>query len=68
MIMVYQQYTNAIMEAYKGRDDVAAMAETAESYRKWLESLEISSNLRIALIEPIETIEEAFKDLAKRAK
>jgi hypothetical protein len=39
------------------------MAKTAESYRQWLESLEIDDTLRAGLVEPIQTIEEAFKDL-----
>jgi hypothetical protein len=61
--MVYQQYVTAVKEAYAGRPNVDEMAKTAESYRQWLESLEIDDTLRAGLVEPIQTIEEAFKDL-----
>jgi hypothetical protein len=61
--MVYQQYVTAVKEAYSGRPNVDEMAKTAKSYRQWLESLEIDDTLRAGLVEPIQTIEEAFKDL-----
>ncbi len=65
MIMIYQQYVTAIKEAYAGRAEVAELAKTAESYRQWLESLDIDDTLRAGLVEPIQTVEEAFKDLVK---
>jgi len=65
MIMIYQQYTTAIKKAYANHPDLVHHAKTAESCRQWLESLEINPNLRAALVEQIQTLEEAFKDLLK---
>ena len=39
--MVYQQYTNAIVDAYAGHPDVPANLEAATAHREWLESLDI---------------------------
>ncbi len=63
MIMVYQQYTTAIKTVYKNDPNVAKHAETAEACRVWLESLRIDPHLRTPLVEQIQTLEEAFKDL-----
>jgi len=65
MLMVYQQYTNAINEAYRGRPDTARHAEKAGEFREWLESLEIDPGIRAGLVEQIAVLEEAFLSLQK---
>jgi hypothetical protein len=61
--MLYQQYTTAILDAYRGSLDLAHHVAAANTCREWLESLEISPPLRDALLEPLCAIEEAFEDL-----
>lgn len=68
MYMIYQQYTTAIKETYAGREDVVHHATTARNCREWLESLQIDSDLRDALVEPIRVLEEAFGDLVTSAQ
>ena len=65
-MMIYQQYTTAIKMAYANHPDLAQQVETAESCRRWLQSLVLDPHLRTALVEPIQAIEEAFKDLAQQ--
>ena len=62
--MVYQQYTTAVLDAYKGRPDVAGQYEKARSHRRWLESLDIEPAVKNGLVEQARTIEEAFEQLA----
>jgi predicted RNA-binding Zn ribbon-like protein len=64
--MVYQQFTTAILDAYKDRDDVTKHLEQARAYRAWLESIEIKPSLRNVLVEQAQTIESAFERLAAR--
>jgi hypothetical protein len=61
--MIYQQYTTAILDAYKGGGEVAAHLAKAREYRQWLESLTISSTIKANLVEQARTIEEAFERL-----
>lgn len=68
MYMIYQQYTSAIKDAYSSRRDVKEHLEKARLCREWLESLEIEANLRDALLEPIQVLEEAFQDLVNRSQ
>lgn len=63
--MVYQQYTTAVLEAYAGRPDVAERLEEARSYRRWLESLEVDTKVRNALVEQALTLEAAFERLSR---
>jgi hypothetical protein len=65
MMMIYQQYTTAIKTAYADHPDLAQHLETAETCRRWLQSLDLDPHLRTALVEPIQAIEEAFKDLSR---
>ena len=64
--MVYQQYTAAIKDGYRGRD-VTNDAATAEAFRKWLEGLKIDAGIRSTLVEQARTIEDAFQDLVREA-
>lgn len=61
--MVYQQYTNAIVDAYAGRSDVASHLEAATAHREWLESLDIDPAVKSTLVEQARTIEKAFAHL-----
>jgi hypothetical protein len=63
MYMIYQQYITAVKNVYSGRQDLEQHLETARLCREWLESLEIEVDLRNALVEPIQVLEEAFQDL-----
>jgi hypothetical protein len=65
MYMIYQQYTDAIKNAYEGREGISHHLEQARSCREWLHSLEIDADLRNALVEPISALEEAFQDLVQ---
>jgi hypothetical protein len=69
MYMICQQYTTAIKEAYANHppQEIAHHAATAKSCREWLASLEIDPQLRGALIEQIEALEEGFRELAVQA-
>ncbi len=64
--MVYQQYTTAILDAYKGNPDAGQHFEKARSYRRWLQSLDIDSRVKNALVEQARTIEAAFERLNSR--
>ena len=68
MYMIYQQYTTAIKNAYTGERDVDQHLETARLCREWLESLDIKADLRNALVEPIQVLEEAFQDIVDRSR
>ena len=61
--MVYQQYTNAIVEAYRGHPGVPAHLEAARAHRAWLESLDIDPAVRNTLVEQARTVEAAFAHL-----
>jgi hypothetical protein len=61
--MVYQRYTTAVLDAYKGRSDVAEQLEQARSHRRWLESLDLEPAVKSGLVEQARTIEAAFKQL-----
>jgi hypothetical protein len=63
MYMLYQQYTTAIQETYANHPDLAHHLSSATACREWLESLEINPQLRNALVEQFQVLEEAFKDL-----
>jgi len=67
MYMIYQQYTTAIKEGYAGhpQPDIAQHAAAAKTCREWLESLEIDSQLRAALVEQIRALEEGFRELMR---
>ncbi len=68
-VMIYQQYTTAIKEAYATRENVAAQHAEAARCRAWLESLDISPRLRDSLVEEIAALEEGFREvLAKQAR
>ena len=43
--MVYQQYTNAIVEAYAGHPDVPVNLEAATAHREWLEALDAADGV-----------------------
>lgn len=61
--MVYQQYTNAIVDAYRGHPDVPAHLEAARASRAWLESLDIDPAVRNTLVEQARIVEAAFAHL-----
>ena len=61
--MVYQQYTNAIVEAYAGHPDVPDNLEAATAHREWLQSLDIDPSVKSSLVEQARTIEAAFAHL-----
>lgn len=63
--MIYQQYKTAIKAAYAGYPDVASEAKKAKAYRQWLQSLDISPDLRAPLVEQALALEEAFADLSQ---
>ncbi len=64
MYMIYQQYINAVTEAYRGHPENFLHAEKARICREWLESLEIQPELRDPLVEQIRALETAFEDLS----
>lgn len=65
--MIYQQYASAIKVAYDDNPNVAAAeAKTATSYRRWLQSLDISPHLRDPLVEQARAIEELFAEVARK--
>ena len=64
--MIYQQYTSAIKAAYADNPNIAVEAKTALSYRRWLQSLDISPHLRDPLVEQARAIEEAFAEAARK--
>lgn len=68
MYMIYQQYTTAIKNAYSDRQDVVLQVQKAKESREWLESLDIDIELRDALVEPVRSVEEAFKDLLRQSQ
>lgn len=61
--MVYQQYTNAIVDAYAGHADVEAHRQAATAHREWLESLDIDPAVKNTLVEQALTVEAAFTHL-----
>jgi hypothetical protein len=61
--MVYQQYTNAIVDAYAGHPDLERHREAATAHREWLESLDIDPAVRGVLVEQARTVEAAFTHL-----
>lgn len=61
--MVYQRYTNAIVDAYAGHPDVASNLEAAAAHREWLESLDIDPAVKSTLVEQARTVEAAFAHL-----
>jgi hypothetical protein len=61
--MVYQQYTNAIVEAYAGHPDVPGNLEAATAHREWLESLDIDPAVKSTLVEQARTVEAASAHL-----
>jgi hypothetical protein len=66
--MVYQQYANAIREAYghaRSEADVREQLAAAQRARAWLESLEIDGTLRASLVEPLGVVEDAFSGLLR---
>ncbi len=62
--MIYQQYTTAILEAYRGHREAADHLEAAREFRGWIESLAIEEKVRNALVEQAVVIEEAFERAA----
>jgi hypothetical protein len=65
MYMIYQQYTTAVIEAYRGHPENFLHAEKARICREWLESLDIKPDLRDPLVEQIRALENAFEDLSR---
>ncbi len=65
MYMIYQQYKTAVADGYRGRprEEIDAQIDEAVACRRWLESLEIASDVRDVLVEQIETVETAFREL-----
>lgn len=61
--MVYQQYTTAVLDAYDGHPDVADHLESAQDYRRWLQSLDLDPKVRAVLVEQAEVLEAAFQRL-----
>ena len=58
--MVYQQYTTAVLEAYRGSPEAAAHLDAARAHREWIESLGIDAAVKSVLLEQARTLEEAF--------
>lgn len=67
MYMICQQYTTAIKEGYANhpQPDLAKQAAAARTCREWLASLEIDHQLRSALVEQVEALEEGFRELMR---
>ena len=67
MYMICQQYTTAIKEGYANhpQPDLAQQAAAARTCREWLASLEIDHQLRGALVEQVEALEEGFRELMR---
>jgi len=68
MYMLYQQYTTAVQEAYKGHPNLEQQATQAKQCREWLESLEIDPQIRTVLVEQFQTLEQAFYGLLARER
>jgi len=66
MYMLYQQYTTAVQQAYKGHPNLERQAARAKQCREWLESLEIDPQIRTVLVEQLQTLEQAFYGLLAR--
>ncbi len=61
--MIYQQYTTAILDAYRESPEVADHLASARSHRMWLETLEIEDSVKASLVEQARAVEEAFQRL-----
>ena len=61
--MFYQQYATAIKEAYVDHDNIAELHAQAKAYREWLETLALEPHLLKPLVDPIDAIERAFRQL-----
>lgn len=66
--MVYQQYTSAVKNGYRGRSDAEAEYGRAVEFREWLESLAISPSVRAELVEQAQAIEHGFELAVGRAR
>lgn len=58
--MVYQRYTAAIVDAYRGDPESDRLLEQATAHRRWLESLRIDEGIKSGLVELARAVEEAF--------
>ena len=63
--MVYQRYTTAVKDGYRGRDDVAEQHERATELRIWLEQLAIEPAIRAELVEQVRALEDGFTQLRR---
>jgi hypothetical protein len=65
--MIYQQYKTAVADGYKDRSAVEIRRQAGEAHkcRGWVESLEISSDVRDVLVEQIHAIEEALEEMLR---
>jgi len=61
--MLMQQYTTATKAAYAGRPDVPELLRAAAQVRAWLEALEIPTELRAPMVEPVAAVEEGLREL-----
>lgn len=64
--MLYHRYKAAVRDAYAGRsrDEVAQLLNETESFRRWIDALEIDRSVRAGLSEQLAAIEEAFRELS----
>lgn len=61
--MVYQQYTTAVKQGYRGRPDVSEQHARARVFREWLERLMIDAATRAELVELALSLEHGFEEL-----
>lgn len=68
--MIYQQYKTAVVDGYRGRPREVIDAQIGEAVasRRWLESLEIAPDVRSVLVEQIQAVETAFRELLTEAE
>ena len=65
--MLYSQYKTAVVDAYRGRPEAEIEQHVlqAGTCREWLESLEVSRQVRDVLVEQVRAIEEAFAEILR---
>ncbi len=61
--MVYQQYTTAVKQAYRGRPDAPDEHARARAFREWLARLEIDPTVRAELVELALSLERGFEEV-----
>jgi hypothetical protein len=63
--MIYEQYKTEVKRAYRGSEKLDELYAQAKSYREWLEALQIDERIRNSMVESVQAIEEAFRELIR---